>query len=142
TNTYDSTKVYRLTHKVTTVAASNLQDISYTYDPVGNITAITDNSATDTKKAIAYGYDALDSLTSYSVTSAVNGNNHSETYTYDPVGNITNKSDQGNYSYGGTGFPNPDALTAIGSTTYTYDNNGNLKTAGSTLTNTWDYNNR
>jgi RHS repeat-associated protein len=142
TNTYDSTKIYRLTRKVTALSASNLQDISYTYDPVGNISAITDNSATNTKKNITYGYDALNRLTSYTVTGALNANNHSETYSYDALGNITNKSDLGNYTYGGTGLPNPDAVTAIGSTAYTYDNNGNLRTAGSNLTNTWDYNNR
>ena len=144
TNTYDSTKLYRLTHKVTALSGSNLQDIAYTYDPVGNITQITDNSATDTKKNIAYGYDNLNRLTSYTVTSAVNGNNHSETYSYDALGNITSKSDQGTYTYGGTGFPSPDAVTAIGSNTFSYDNNGNMLTAsaGSGLTNTWDYNNR
>lgn len=141
TNTYDSTKLYRLTHKVTVVSASNIQDISYTYDPVGNITGITDNSTTDTKKTISYGYDPLNRLTSYTVTGAANGNNHSETYTYDPVGNILTKSDQGTYTYGGTGHPNPDAVTAIGSTSFSYDSNGNALTAGN-LTNTWDYNNR
>lgn len=129
TNTYDSTKLYRLTHKVTAVGASNIQDISYTYDPVGNITAITDNSTTDTKKTISYGYDPLNRLTSYTVTGAANGNNHSETYTYDPVGNIASKSDQGSYTYAGTGSPNPDAVTAVGSNTFTYDSNGNLLTS-------------
>ncbi len=141
TNTYDQAKLYRLTHKVTVAGASNLQDVSYTYDPVGNISAITDNSATDTKKNITLGYDALNRLTAYTVAGAVNGNNHSETYTYDPVGNITNKSDLGNYTYGGTGLPSPDAVRSIGATTYTYDNNGNILTAGN-QTNTWDYNNR
>jgi len=132
TNTYDPTKLYRLTHKVTAALGSNVQDISYVYDAVGNITAITDNSSKDTKKNIVYGYDNLNRLTSYTVTGAVNGNNHSETYTYDAIGNISNKSDQGNFAYGGTGYPNPDALTATPSTNYSYDNNGNLiSTTGS-----------
>jgi RHS repeat-associated protein len=141
TNTFDSTKLYRLSHKVTTAGTSSIQDASYTYDPVGNIAAISDASATDTKKNIVLGYDALNRLTSYTVTGAINGNNHSETYTYDPVGNITNKSDLGNFTYGGTGLPNPDAVRTIGTTNYSYDNNGNVLTAGN-QTNTWDYNNR
>ncbi len=147
TNTYDAGKLYRLTHKVTSLPTSgggtaNIQDISYVYDAVGNITNITDISSTDANKSVAYGYDDLNRLTSYKVTGAVNGDDHSEAYSYDPVGNITNKSDLGDYSYAGTGFPNPDAVTALGSTAYSYDSNGNLKTVGSVISNFWDYNNR
>jgi RHS repeat-associated protein len=53
------------------------------------------------------------------------------------------------YAYGGTAFPNPDAVTAIGvggaTTTYTYDNNGNLTRVSSSATTTnytYDYLNR
>ncbi len=142
TSTYDSTKLYRLTQKVTSLNGANVQNIAYVYDAVGNVKNITDSSTTDTNKNIAYAYDNLNRLTSYTVTSAVNGNNHSETYSYNAIGDLTSKSDIGTLTYAGTGYPDPDAVTAIGSTTYTYDNNGNLKTVGATLTNTWDYNNR
>ena len=41
----------------------------------------------------------------------------------------------GTYTYAGTGFANPHAVTSIGNgtatTTYAYDNNGNLTSAGS-----------
>ena len=66
------------------------------------------------------------------------------TYTYDALGNIQNKSDQGNYLYEGntgTRYENPHAVTDINGTNYTYDSNGNL-TSDSTWTYTWDYNNR
>ncbi len=145
TNTFDSTKLYRLTHKVTTSGSNNIQDISYVYDPVGNITTLTDNSTTDAKKTVTYGYDSLNRLTSASTTGAPTGqSNYSQTYSYDPVGNILSKSDQGTYTYGGTGSPNPDAVTAIGANTFTYDANGNMLTSstGAGQTNTWDYNNR
>jgi RHS repeat-associated protein len=63
-------------------------------------------------------------------------------YTYDVLGNIVSNSLVGSYSYAGTGYSNPHALTSIGSTTYTYDNNGNLTgyTGGNSLS--WDYKNR
>lgn len=147
TNTYNASKLYRLTHKVTTLpasggAGSNVQDISYVYDPAGNIISVTDKSSTNTAKNIVYGYDNLNRLTSYTVSGAANNNNHSETYAYDPIGNIITKSDQAAYGYAGTGFPNPDAVTSIGSTNYTYDSNGNLQTTSTGITNSWDYNNR
>jgi RHS repeat-associated protein len=53
------------------------------------------------------------------------------------------------YTYAGTGFANPHAVTQIGNglstTTYAYDNNGNLTSAGNgtaTTTYTYDYGNR
>src|SRR5712671_4884334 len=53
------------------------------------------------------------------------------------------------YAYAGTGYANPDAVTQIGNglstTTYAYDNNGNLISAGTgtaTTTYTYDYANR
>ncbi|MDB4940252.1 MAG: hypothetical protein JWO40_677 [Candidatus Doudnabacteria bacterium] len=122
------------------------QDVSYTYDNVGNITAIVDNSTTNTKKNVAYGYDDLYRLASMTTTSAVNSNNHSETYTYDAIGNLLTKSDiTGTYAYSGntgTLYANPHAVTAIGSVGLTYDRNGNVLTKGTSYTNTWDYNNR
>ena len=116
----------------------------YTYDSNGNITQIVDASDSDAAKTTAYTYDNLNRLTASTATGALNGNNHSETYSYDALGNITNKSDQGSYTYAGnTGsrYENPDAVTSIGSNNYSYDRNGNL-TSSPNLTNTWNYNNR
>lgn len=119
------------------------QNISYTYDNVGNITQIVDSSNTDTAKTVTYTYDDLYRLTSATATNVAAGQStYTENYSYDPVGNITSKTGQGTYTYAGTGQPDPDAVTSIGSATYTYDNNGNLLTAGTALSNTWDYNNR
>jgi RHS repeat-associated protein len=50
-------------------------------------------------------------------------------------------SDVGSCSYAGTGYANPHAVTSIGGTTYTYDNNGNVTAIGS-LDYTWDWRNR
>ena len=45
------------------------------------------------------------------------------------------------YPYARTGYANPHAVTSVGGTTYTYDNNGNVTAIGS-LDYTWDWRNR
>ena len=47
----------------------------------------------------------------------------------------------GSYSYARMGYANPHAVTSVGGTTYTYDNNGNVTAIGS-LDYTWDWRNR
>ncbi len=141
TNIYDSTKLYRLSSKVTTITGgSHIQDLAYTYDANGNIIKIIDNSSTHSKKTTNYAYDPLNRLLSATATGAVNGQNYTETYAYNAIGNITSKNGVA-YTYSQTGKANPHAVTSIGSANYTYDDNGNLLTDG-TLTNTWNYDNR
>ena len=79
-----------------------------------------------------------------STSNATSTGSYTQTYSYDALGNITNKSDVGAYLYqGNTGsnYANPHAPTSIASNTYTYDNNGNLL-SGNGLTDTWDYRNQ
>jgi hypothetical protein len=45
------------------------------------------------------------------------------------------------YSYAGMSFANPHAVTSVGGTSYTYDNNGNVTAIGS-VDYTWDWRNR
>lgn len=100
TSIYDPAKLYRLSSKVTTNGSSlKLQDLSYTYDPNGNITQLVDNSQVNTKKTVGYAYDALNRLTQASSTGAVAGQNFTENYAYDAVGNTLIKSDLGSYIY-------------------------------------------
>ncbi len=145
TNTYDVAKLYRLTSKVATTAnGDRIQDLSYTYDLVGNITKIVDASTTATAKTSDYTYDDLYRLTSVTVTGvAVGQEPYIQTYSYDAIGNIITKSDVvGSYIYDGTIYANPHAVTIIGSATFSYDNNGNLLNSTSGFINTWDYKNR
>jgi RHS repeat-associated protein len=118
--------------------SSRIQDISYTYDNVGNITQIADYSGTDAAKIINYVYDDLYRLTSASTTIATSTQSgYLQTYTYNSIGNITNKSDVGSYIYAGdagSSYANPHAGTTIGSETMTYDRAGNLTSNG-----TWNY---
>jgi len=121
-----------------------IQDISYTYDAVGNITQITDHSDNGAAKTVLYGYDDLYRLTSASTTAA-SSTPYRYQYSYNALGNITGSSINGaattTYTYAGTGYANPHAPTAIGGVTHSYDNAGNL-TADGTWTHAWDYRNR
>jgi len=143
-NTYDPNALYRLSKKVTLLPnAQHAQDLSYAYDPVGNITSIVDNSATAAAKTTYYTYDNLSRLLTASTTNATTTPDYKYTYAYDALGNITS-GPLGAYAYtGNTGsnYADPDAPTAVGSTTLSYDQNGNLTSEGPTSY-TWDYRNR
>jgi RHS repeat-associated protein len=118
-----------------------VQDVVYTYDPNGNIVNLTDTSASHTAKVVDYVYDDLNRLVSASTTNASYLGNYLQTFVYDPIGNILNKSDVGNYVYNTGSFSNPHAVNSVAGENYTYDNNGNLLSAGS-KTYTWNYNNQ
>ncbi len=106
-----------------------IQDISYLYDAVGNITRITDISGTQAAKIVNYAYDDLYRLTS-AITSVASSSPYTYTYTYSPIGNISSSTPSGAFTYAGTGYANPSAATSIGGTSLAYDNNGNLTTEG------------
>ena len=121
-----------------------IQNLLFTYDSVGNITMIVDTGSLGSAATTTYQYDGLYRLTRASTTNAAQ-NPYLETYAYNAIGNLTNKSNVGNYTYqGNTGslYVNPHAPTSVNGVTYTYDRNGNLATTSAGLTNTWDYNNR
>jgi RHS repeat-associated protein len=118
TNTYDAAKLYRLANKTTTLSGgSKVQDLTYTYDPNGNITKIVDASSTNSAKTVDYTYDDLNRLLSTTASNVAAGQQpYIQTYTYDAIGNITYKSDQGTYSYEGnigSNYANPHAVTKI-----------------------------
>jgi len=117
-----------------------IQDITFTYDKVGNITQINDVSQTGAGKRVDYGYDDLHRLTS-AVTATASSTAFNHTYAYNSLGNITSKSDVGSYTYAETNYANPHAATSIAGMSLTYDNNGNV-TAYNGSTYTWDYRNR
>lgn len=148
TNTYDSSKLYRLINKKTLSTGNlKLQDLNYTYDAVGNILEIQDNSDTNTKGLIFYSYDNLYRLINASTTP------FEQSFEYDALGNIQKKIERiANiatstltiYKYEETGYANPHAPTKIGSTTeemLSYDKNGNLVSFGKTKYK-YDYANR
>ena len=157
-NNYDAQKLYRLSNKVTTIAGSvRGQDLAYTYDNIGNITQVIDNSDTDSKKISNYVYDDLYRLISATITNSATGqSNYNQTFSYDAIGNILNKTETigtnptltYTYQYNGntgSNYANPHAVTSISdgaiNTIYTYDRNGNMTAEGAKLY-AFNYNNR
>ena len=120
------------------MVTGNLQDLSYTYDTAGYITAISDNL--DPNWDQTFVYDDL-----YRLTSAQAPVYGTLTYGYNEIGNMTN-SPLGDYGYPDPGSPRPHAPTSAGPYGYEYDNNGNMTRVtynGQTdKTITWTYDNK
>jgi len=102
-----------------------VQDLTFTYDPLGNLTSRTDGNENFTE---SFQYDPLNRLTQASINTNVY---QTKTFSYDAVGDLLSKSDVGNYTYPtpGWGLPQPHAVTSVSggtiNTTFTYDANGN-----------------
>ncbi len=152
TNTYDATKLYRLTNKTTVKSGgSTFQDIDYTYDAVGNITDIVDAGGTGGGKTLAMTYDYLHRLSTVSASSMATGSSsYTQNFFYDEIGNLLKVTGTGGTTYSSTqyngstatsSYANPHAATKIGGVNRSYDRNGNM-TANGTLTNTWNYKNQ
>ncbi len=122
----------RLNSITTNSPSQGLQNISYTYDNMANITALTD--ALDANRTQNFTYDHLNRLTE------AQSNSYGPlplTWQYNEIGNMTYNSQLGNYAYGAK----PHAVTQAGANTYSYDANGNM-TGGAGRTITFDYENR
>lgn len=102
------------------VGAGTVQFHQYFYDSVGNVTRRYD-AATNRDERFEE-YDGLNRLKSHRVVGGA-----TVTVAYDALGNITNKSDVGSYTYGG---PRPHAVTSAGVNSYSYDANGNMDAGG------------
>lgn len=162
-NIFDQNELYRLRTKRTATPSTSpfslmpstaqsgtppiIQQISYTYDPVGNLKQLEQSDGTVLRKTQLFTYDQLHRLTSVVVTNAAGSPAaYSELFTYSPIGNLLTKTDHSGssvlYSYNGhlgTAFANPHAATAINGVSNNYDKRGNLIAAGNTTyTYNWD----
>jgi YD repeat-containing protein len=115
--------------RLSRLQVGNLFDRSYSYDAVGNVKTINDNTTTPIP-AQSFAYDARDRLTSWT------SGGTTQSYGYGTLGNLTNKAGVA-YSYGtqSTSCPNgalrkPHAAVTVGGTSYYYDPNGNLVSGG------------
>jgi YD repeat-containing protein len=107
-------------------SSTTVQDLRYHYDPAGNVSQIVDAVHGNQ----TFGYDDLDRLTSAA------GAYGTLTYTYNEIGNMTFNSQVGNYAYPPSGPTSvrPHAVSTAGSSSYSYDNNGNMTSgAGRTI---------
>lgn len=110
---FDNTTGY-----LTDIQAVGVQNLKFTFDPIGNLTQRRDLARNLTENFV---YDGLNRLTSSQVVGQA-----ANTVTYDNIGNISSMSNVGNYLYNGSGA---HALTSISGLTnhkYSYDLNGNL----------------
>jgi RHS repeat-associated protein len=113
------TKTFDQLYRLTDLAAGTVQSLAYTLDPVGNITAIT-NNLDDTRNQ-AFGYDDL-----YRLASAA-GIYGAMAYTYDKAGNRLTETVNGEtdtYTYQ-TGTSRLSAVTGVNPESFTLDANGN-----------------
>ncbi|EJL90061.1 RHS repeat-associated core domain protein containing protein, partial [Herbaspirillum sp. CF444] len=107
-------------------AGNNVQNFSYAYDYLGNLVSRTDGNQNLTETFL---YDSLNRLTNAVVNSPAAGLS-STNYTFDNLGNITNRSDMGTYAYGNAN-DKPHGLKELnfingGKLQYSYDANGAL----------------
>jgi len=112
--------------------STTLDGASYTVDNAGNRTAKTDQRASVTSN---YTYDAI-----YELTQVTQATTTTESYSFDPVGNRLSSLGVSPYANNSS-----NELTSTPSTTYTYDNDGNLATKVNSAGTTqyfWDYENR
>lgn len=119
---YDDARGWQDSVQATVLAgATVLQDLSFSFDAVGNLTSRTDASRKaggGYKNATEnFGYDDLNRLLT------VTGAGPNLTMTYDATGNITNKTGVGSYSYNST---QPHAVDSAGGTSYSYNGNGSM----------------
>lgn len=121
----------RLTRLLDTKGANTIADRQYQYNTASQITQVAEPLITR-----SYGYDLVDRLTTASYTSPAQPN---ESYSYDGVGNRT-ASPAVSYNY-----QRFNRLANTATTSYSYDQNGNLisKTDSTGTTQyAWDFENR
>ncbi len=125
---------FRVTNRTT---SSNQQNLTYAYDPNGNVTAITDSLFTGSR---SFTYDDLGRMITGNGTFGVNQAQTSCSYTYSSIGNLTNKCGAV-LSYGDANHPSAVTNHSTLAKNYTYDANGNMLTRGS-QTLAWTIDNR
>lgn len=139
TSSYQYDDRQRMTELQSARQATMLQQLTYGYDSLGNITAINDGRIQKIPESLnrTFKYDDLYRLTEASAPDWM------ETYQYSSIGNMTFKSDVGNMTYGG-GEAGPHAVTkaATAGLNYSYDLNGNLSSKKPGFSYLFDYRDR
>ncbi|PUA28581.1 MAG: hypothetical protein B0W54_19305, partial [Cellvibrio sp. 79] len=120
----------------------NIQNLSYTFDSLGNLSSRTTARTNDYGVALeniteAYSYDALNRVTTSS-TSGLFG--RTQTFQYDTVGNLINRSDVltgssinndvGELKYDQVRNASIHAVTSANGMNYSYDKYGNMTARG------------
>jgi len=119
-------------------AGNAVQNLSYTYDSLGNLLTRVDSNENLSESVT---YDVLNRMTSATIASNIAP---VKSFTFDAIGNLKTKSDVGSYTYPTPGSSHPHAVSSISggviSTTFTYDPNGNELTGNGRATTWTSYN--
>ncbi|EUB98383.1 RHS repeat-associated core domain containing protein-containing protein [Rhizobium sp. CF080] len=126
-----------LTRVVTKKGTTVLMDNQYTRNAIGQITAITGLTPSDSW-VYTYTTDGFNRLAS---ADNLGNNALDETFTYSPNGNITSRTRMGTYTYPAGSAARPHAPTGIASRSLVYDANGNTTNDG-IRTMGWDRSNQ
>ena len=113
---------------------TGVQNMTYGYDTIGNLTARTNTFTLPTAATINenFSYDAMNRLSSLTMSGTTS---LTKSYSYNEIGNIVLKSDVGtlNYPASGASSVRPHAVSSIvgsaggyANPTYSYDANGNM----------------
>ena len=142
--TYSNTRRWLTELKTKNSVGEHLQNISYTFDTIGNVLSYTNDCSLSQGDVVAqqYTYDGLYQLTGVQgsiVRGGITSVSYSQTFTYDSIGNMTSKtsrqsslpygssSDMLNYSF--TYAYDADyahRLKSAGGMYYNYNENGNV----------------
>jgi RHS repeat-associated protein len=143
--TYDTRN--RLTNLGVAANSANVFGYTYTLDAAGHRTGVTELSG----RTVSYGYDSIYRLTNETIASDPNAVNGAVSYTYDPVGNRTQKTSTlpgfpggGLTNYNANDQLATDTYDAVGNTTasngvgYAYDFENHLVQAGGGISYVYD----
>jgi RHS repeat-associated protein len=111
----------------TTSSDTTHQHLDYNYLPDGMIQTIT---SVKSAESWSYTYDALNRLTQ---STNVDTPALSQTFQYEPTGNITYNSQIGTYTYPQAGQPRPHAVQYAGGRTYQYNAMGQMTNRNGTV---------
>ncbi|MCP4540837.1 MAG: hypothetical protein GY832_27175 [Chloroflexi bacterium] len=123
---YDPQSFRLATIETSSPVSGTLQGFGYAYDPVGNVTTISDTVAHTVQ---TFAYDDLDRLAQAVLTDTLSsGQLDFIDYEYNAIGNLTRKGDV-TYTY-----DDPDHVHAVTATSegrdFVYDANGNMLSDG------------
>ncbi len=134
-DTYTPADGYRLARRTTGEEGSYMQDLSYTYDAVGNVTHLVDASVEPLGSDRTFAYDALDRLVGVQGTYA-GSEDASSTFSYDSLGNMRTRGDANLYRLGYNSHPYRASHATVGGDGlmgFLWDDAGNLVEVGSNL---------
>jgi RHS repeat-associated protein len=120
---------YNKSRQLTKIAATNsagttLTSYSYSYANPSNVATLLRYSVTDvSNNTTSYTYDALNRLIQAVQKNGSGSQIASYSYGYDPAGNMTSQTINGSQT--SLSYNAANELTAAGSTTYSFDANGN-----------------